>query len=61
MRINTNETLRAVTMYDNMGRMHRMQLNADNSLDISNMAAGLYQMQIETESGRKETHKFVKL
>ena len=61
VRINTNETLRAVTMYDNMGRMHRMQLNADNSLDISNMAAGLYQMQIETESGRKETHKFVKL
>lgn len=61
VRINTDEQIRSVVMFDSMGRMHRMQVNADNQIDTNAMAAGLYQMQIETESGRKETHKFVKL
>lgn len=58
--VRSSEAISAVHAYDNLGRAYQLRIGSDNRVDVSSLASGLYQIRIETENGRKETHRLVK-
>lgn len=60
LNINTTEQLRRIRLFDNLGRIYQLNARNDNAFDISSIKAGMYYLQIETVTARKETHKILK-
>lgn len=59
-KINTTEQLLRIRLFDNLGRIFQLNASSDNVFDISSIKAGMYYLQIETSTTRKEIHKILK-
>jgi hypothetical protein len=57
--INTQETLRNVTVFNINGQQMPVRLN-NNTIDVSSFSNGVYLLNVELENGAKEVMKFVK-
>lgn len=60
LKINSKIELVSLQLFDNLGRIYHLNINNDNSFDISSIKPGMYYLQIETINGHKETHKILK-
>jgi len=60
LKIETNEKLLNIRLFDNLGRTQITNTVNDNHINISSLKSGLYYLQIETLNGRQETHKIIK-
>jgi hypothetical protein len=60
LNINTQKTIKEITVYDKLGKKITVTQVSNNTLDVSNLAQGLYFIKIISKNDKMFSTKFIK-